>query len=322
MKGGENTTYVHNNRFSSTVLFRNLTSSMKPKVRFVSFIVVCLSFTLLWQFVPFGIGEVRNDWIFWPSSLSLTASHVVECQHCGRNQKQLFFRTVSNQSSQKAATTCIKQTPPSSSAVLILPDPYCCPALTGAAVASEIWSLRNGGQTGFALRDALLVLCVRRKCLQISAPPVRSPPCGARSGARCCRRGGTWRRAPPWWRWRCRTWSAWSSGPSSSDPTESYTASTAASEPPAPGCHSRQTKGSQFYCANVEQSETFFHFDHRMTPPDVKLAHHVVAVAWKKAEPEQTPSYDNISQTNCDFNRRKTRQLIQLYAFKPHFCIY
>ena len=68
-----------------------------------------------------------------------------------------------------------------------------------------------------------------------SAPPAQSPRRGARSNVRCCIRGGTWRRAPRWWRWPCRTWSAWSSALSAFDPTGSCTASTASSEPPEPG---------------------------------------------------------------------------------------
>lgn len=74
----------------------------------------------------------------------------------------------------------------------------------------------------------------------ILVPPVQSRPCGARSSVRCYSRGGTWRQAPQWWRWLCRTWSASSSGPFASGPTVSYTASTVSLELPAPGCHMKQ----------------------------------------------------------------------------------
>ncbi len=69
------------------------------------------------------------------------------------------------------------------------------------------------------------------------APPVQSPSCGARSSVRCYSHGGTWRRAPRWWRWLCRMWSALSSGPFVSDPTGFYTVSTVSLELPAPERH-------------------------------------------------------------------------------------
>lgn len=81
----------------------------------------------------------------------------------------------------------------------------------------------------------------RRTHRLISAPPVQSRPCGVRSSAPCCSRGGTWRRGPPSWRWLCRTWSASSNGPFFFGPTGFCTASTVSLELPAPERHTEQT---------------------------------------------------------------------------------
>lgn len=95
---------------------------------------------------------------------------------------------------------------------------------------------RSSSAAPTPLRSSSSVLLMRTS-LMLSVPPVQGPLCGVRSNVHCCSRGGTWRRVPRWWRWPCKMWSALSSGPFVSDPTESYTASTVSLELPVPGCH-------------------------------------------------------------------------------------